>query len=101
MTRVQMISILGLCLASATASADPEAPPPLPDNLLTCVNRGFGLQKCVLDTTTILGKAIVEDDVTYEGTMTVHYDFPCTGHSVVLGARAGSGKEDFSMNRGP
>jgi hypothetical protein len=94
-----MASMLGLCLASATASADPDPPPPLPDNLMKCVNRGFGLQKCVLDTTTVLGKAIVEDGLTYEGTMTVKYDFPCTGHSVQLGVKAGSGKELFSMNQ--
>jgi hypothetical protein len=97
MTRVQMISVLGLCLASATASADPDPPPTPPDNLLTCVNRGFGLQKCVLDTTTVLGKAIVEDGQIYEGTMLVHYDFPCTGHSVQLGVKVGDGTKFFSM----
>jgi|GEM_PF-3086166 len=94
MISVQMISVLGLCLASATASAAP----PLPESLLQCVNRGFGLQRCVLDTSTRLGEAIVEDDQIYEGTMVVHYDFPCTGHSVQLGVKVGDGTKFFSMN---
>lgn len=92
MTRLYIISVLGLALASATASAAP-----LPENLLSCINRGFGLQKCVLDTSTILGDAIVEDDLAYEGTMVVHYDFPCTGHPVQLGVKVGDGTKFFSM----
>src|SRR6185295_15194805 len=93
MTRLQLLSVLGLCLASATASAAP----PLPDNLLQCVNRGFGLQKCVL-VDAQLGDALVEDGQTYEGTQIVLYDFPSTGHSVQLGVKIGDGTKFFSMN---
>jgi hypothetical protein len=93
MTRLQRLSVLGLCLASATASAAPT----LPENLLQCVNRGFGLQKCVL-VDAQLGDSLVEDDQIYEGTQIVHYDFPCTGHSVQLGVKVGDGTKYFSMN---
>jgi hypothetical protein len=92
MPRVQMITVLGLCLASATAAAAP----PLPGNLLQCINRGFGLQRCQL-VDAQLGDALVEDDLAYEGTMVVHYDFPCTGHAVQLGVKVGDGTKTFSM----
>jgi hypothetical protein len=83
---------LGLCLACATAMAAP----PLPDNLLECVNRGFGLQKCKLMDRQ-LGDSLIEDDQIYEGTLLVHYDFPCTGHPVQLGVKVGDGTKFFSM----
>ena len=93
MTRTHLLSILGLGLATATASAAP----PLPENLLECINRGFGLQKCKL-VDAQLGDALVEDGQTYEGTQIVHYDFPCTGHSVQLGVKVGDGTKFFTMN---
>jgi hypothetical protein len=88
----QVMIALGLSLVSATG----WAAPPLPDNLLQCTNRGFGLQKCKLINAQ-LGDSLIEDGQIYEGTMVVRYDFPCTGHSVQLGVKVGDATKFFVM----
>lgn len=88
MTKMKRLAgAIGLSLLSAPAFADSG-------NLLTCVDRGFVLQKCKL-VDTKLSDGIVEDQAPYETQFLVQYDFPCSGHSVQLGARSGDATQLF------
>jgi hypothetical protein len=83
------IGALGAGLTSAPAHADTG-------NLLECIDHGFALQKCVLKDLP-LSPGIVEAGQAYESQFLVHYDFPCSGHSVELGVQSSDSNKLFSM----
>jgi hypothetical protein len=89
MKRLTILGALGLGLAASPASADTG-------NLLVCVDLGFALQQCQLRDVK-LANQIFEAGRAFEAQFAVQYDFPCSGHSVLLWVRAGDGQQRFTQ----